>query len=149
MTHSDLILQVNEERHGMQALPILGQPFEGLPLTFVRSIEEYEGPILSEFRDDSGTPYLEKWVDCSHDQKTSRFLVVASNASAIEEYLAGQLSMLDLLTLPNENKGILVDTKMRTGEVVRSARVDIRTLPTEYMPDSTAMYDETLDPKWR
>jgi len=134
-------------------LPILGQPFEGLPLTFVRSIEEYEGPILSELSDDSGTPYLEKAVDCSRDQKIFRSLVVVSSPHAIEEYLAGRMSMLDLLTLPNESKGILVDTKFRTGErtgeVVRSARVDISTLPSGYLPDPTAMYDETLDPKWR
>lgn len=127
-------------------LPILGEPVDAVPLTFVRSIEEYDGPILSEFRDNSGTPYLETWVDCSHDQKTSRFLVVVSTPRAIEEYLAGQLSMLDLLTVPNQNIGMLVDTKWKTDEVVRSARVDVRDIPSAYMPDPTAMYDETLSP---
>lgn len=127
-------------------LPILGEPVDAVPLTFVRSIEEFDGPILSEFRDDSGTPYLEKWVDCSHEHKTSRFLVVVSTPHAIEEYLAGQLSMLDLLTVPNQNVGMLVDTKWKTEEVVRSARVDVRDIPPGYMPDPTAMYDETLSP---
>ena len=131
------------------SLPDIGQPIDSVPLTFVRSIEEYEGPLLTEFCDDYGVPYLEKWCTCSHEQKTTRSLVVKSTPRAIEEYLAGQLSMLDLLTHPNQNVGMLVDTKFRTGEVVRSALVDIRTIPPEYMPDPTAMYDETLDPQWR
>lgn len=107
-------------------LPILGEPIDGVHLTFVRSIEEFDGPILSEFRDDSGTPYLMRWVDCSREQETHRALVVVSTSRSIEEYLAGQLSMLDLLTVPNQNVGMLVDTKWRTGEVVRLARVDIK-----------------------
>lgn len=124
-------------------LPALGLPFEASPLTWVRDIEAFDGPILSEFRDEEGTTYLEKV--CTRDEGTWRSLRVTSSQRAIEEYIAGRLSMLDLITKPNQNVGVLVDTD-RERKIVRAGLVDVRAIPLGYLPEPDAMHDETLGP---
>lgn len=127
-------------------MPSIGQPFQVIPFTWVRSIEEFDGPILSEYQDIYGTPYLEKW--CDFEDGVVRSLWVVSSHRAIEEYLAGRLTMLGLLTLPNRNVGFLID-RNRNQEVVHSTLVDIRTIPPNYMPEPDMMYDADLAPRPR
>lgn len=114
------------------------------PLTFVRDLEAFEGPILSEFRAERGGLYLEKW--CARHEETARTLVVRTEQRAVAEYLARRISMLDLLTVPSDGVGFVVD---RIGDSMQAVyRVILSTLPEKYLPRPTAYHDESLRPEW-
>lgn len=128
-------------------LPQLGQRLEKLPrrLQFVRDLEAFEGPILSEYRAAyGGAVYVEKW--CARADGVSRFLVVRSEERAIAEFLGGRLSMLKLLTERSDGFGFLID--QRQGETVGVSIVPIDILPKPYLPKPTRFHDETLRPEW-
>lgn len=127
-------------------LPSYGQPIRGLPtaLRFVRDLEAFEGPILSEWRTESGSAYLEKW--CAAEGVVARHLLVRADQRSIAEYLAGRISMLTLLTSPSDGVGFIVD---RAGDqTVAAFVVSVRDLPVKYLPDATAMHDPALRPDW-
>jgi hypothetical protein len=128
-------------------LPSYGSPREGLPrrLNFIRHLEYYEGPILSEYRASAGSAwYIEKW--CARDGGINRFLVVRTEQRAVAEYLGGRISMLDLLSIPSDGVGFLVDRKR--AEVVGVSLVNLAELPPKYLPTPTALHDESLRPEW-
>jgi hypothetical protein len=129
-------------------LPEFGSKLDGgLPrqLVFVRDLEAFEGPILSEYRAvNGGAFYVEKW--CVRDGEVSRYLLVRSEPRAIAEFLGGKLSMLKLLTESSDGIGFVFD---RRGDL----RVDVRIapladLPRSYFPKATRMHDEALRPEW-
>src|SRR5262245_49164567 len=128
-------------------LPQLGQRLEKLPrrLQFVRTLEAFEGPILSEYRAAyGGAVYVEKW--CARAHGVSRFLVVRSEERAIAEFLGGRLSMLKLLIERSDGFGFLVDQSQ--GETVSVSIVPIDILPKPYLPKPTRFHDESLRPEW-
>src|SRR5216684_8823064 len=85
------------------ALPALSRDLE-----FVRELEAFQGPILSEYHAvDGGTVYLEKW--CAVQDSITRWLMVRTEQRAVAEYLGGRLSMLDLLQGPSDNIGFIID----------------------------------------
>jgi hypothetical protein len=112
------------------------------PLTHVRDLEEFEGPILSELAGEDGSVWLEKWCACHNGEP--RTLVVKSSRHSVDEYLDGRASMLDLLTIPNKNSGFLVDSS-RHGLVV--CEVWVSELPESYLPKPSAMHNESLRPR--
>lgn len=128
-------------------LPSFGQSLGRLPrpLEFVRELEAFEGPILSEYRVRGGTGlYLEKW--CARQGSTTRWLYARTEQRPVAEYLSGRLSMLDLLTIPSDGVCFLVD---RAGDQTLAVFVaPFVALPTEYLPKPTAYHDETLRPEW-
>jgi len=130
----------------MTGLPAFGLPLAVSALRWVRSIEEFDGPILTEYADDKGGVYLEKW--CAQDATSGvvRSLRVATRHRAIAEYMAGRTSLRTLLTQPNQNAGFLVDVD-RAGTIVAGFLVDIQQLPSEYLPDDDAMHDDSLRPR--
>ncbi len=112
-------------------------------LTHVRVLEEFEGPILSELRGDDGTVYIEKL--CAFHEGAIRSIVVRSDQCSIAEYLARRITMMDLITKPNDDIGFIFD---RVGKTVRSVQlVRVSALPTEYLPDPMAKHDESLRPR--
>jgi len=128
-------------------LPPLGQELETLPrsLQFVRDLESFEGPILSEYRATfGGAVYVEKW--CTSEGGISRFLLVRSEERAIAEFLGGRLSMLRLLTERSDGFGFLVD--QHRGHTVRVAITPLDPLPKAYLPKPSRYHDEALRPEW-
>lgn len=114
------------------------------PLSWVRDLEEFEGPILSELRAEDGGVYLEKW--CAKDGELVRTLIVRTEPRAVAEYLAGRISLLSLLTVPSDGIGFIVD---RSGDSTASVYlVHVPTLPSNYLPSSTARHDAMLRPQW-
>lgn len=118
----------------------------GLPkrLTVARELEAFEGPILSELRAESGALYVEKW--CARESSVERTLVVRSERRAIAEYLAGRLSMLDLLRIPNDGVGFIVDRDSDWVQAVYVVPID--SLPPKYLPEESAKHDPSLRPEW-
>lgn len=111
-------------------------------LAWVRDLEAFEGPILSEYEDADGALFLQKW--CAYVDGAVRFLVVRSHRLVVADYLNGDMSMLDLLTKPNDDAGWLVD---RVGDEVRNViQARVSELPPKYLPKPSAMHDEDLRP---
>ena len=113
-------------------------------LTHVRELEEFDGPILTEWISDKGNIYVEKW--CTNKGGVTRTLFVRSNHMAINAYLNGTMSMMELLTGPNDNYGMLVD-RNKDG-IVGVTRVQVPTLPASYLPSPTTMHDIDLRKDW-
>lgn len=114
------------------------------PLVFVRDLEEFEGPILSEHRAEEGGLYLEKW--CAHDESVVRTLIVRTEQRAVAEYLAKRITMLALLTGPSDDVGFIVDWAGGKQQAVYMVRVS--ELPSKYLPKPNAFHNESLRPEW-
>jgi hypothetical protein len=124
------------------------RPF-GIPsilreLTLIRVLEEYEGPILSEYKATTGGLYVEAW--CDTDGTFNRFLLVRTEQRAIAEYMGGRISMLQLFNEYSDGGGFLLD-KLE-GKIVASHSVRFSELPSEYLPKPEARHDEELRPSW-
>ena len=115
------------------------------PMKHLRDLEEFEGPILSEFQaEHGGGLYLWKW--CARQGTVERFLVVRTEQRAVARYLARRLSLLQLLCEPSDGIGFIVDQE--GGEVRAAYLVKLTDLPPRYLPKATAMHDEALRPAW-
>lgn len=108
--------------------------------THVRTLEEFDGPILTEHLGKDGKVYIEKW--CTYEGQSAQFLLVRSSPEAIVKYLGGHMTMLELLTKPNSDIGFLV---VHDGVKITGARhVQVSTLPSHYLPSPDTKHDKTL-----
>ena len=64
-------------------------------LEFVRDIEEFDGPLLSEFRSSEGETFLYYWCNCN--DRANRWLVVRAPRQDLFRYLVGRTSLRDLI----------------------------------------------------
>lgn len=123
----------------------LGADFRNLPdMRFVRDLEAFEGPILTELRTSGGVRYLQKW--CAFHEGASRNLVVRSDPRSIALFLSRRMTMLDLLTKPNDDVGFVIDR--REDGIHGVQLVQVSTLPDSYLPEPDAFHDDDLRPRW-
>ncbi|HWO20783.1 MAG TPA: hypothetical protein VNO30_18580 [Kofleriaceae bacterium] len=128
-------------------LPEIKNRRDRLPreVVWVRELEEFEGPILSEYRAALGsTQYVEKW--CARADGVTRSLLVRVDQRAIAEYLGKRRTLLSLLTEPSDGMGHVIDR--RKGETVAVYGVYLDDLPPGYLPKPTVFHDEELRPEW-
>jgi hypothetical protein len=128
-------------------LPDLKNRRSSLPreVVFVRELESFEGPILSEHRAARGSAqYVEKW--CARAGGVTRTLLVRADQRAIAEYLGKRRTLLSLLTEPSDGMGYVIDR--RQGETLAVYGVYLDDLPTGYLPKPTVYHDEELRPEW-
>lgn len=113
-------------------------------LELVRDLEEFEGPILSEYKARvGGGTYLQKW--CAREEGRTTNLIVRSDLRAIAEYLSGRTAMRDLLTGPSDGVGFLVDSIR--GEIVETRLVVLEEV-SGLLPEPHVIHDESLRPEW-
>ena len=130
----------------------IGMPISGLPsgLRFSRPIEEFDGPILSEYRSGiGGGTYVEKWCAQSDDSQTQRSIIVRCDQRSIVEYIGGRISMLSMLRNSSDGICLIVDRRLREGQprVQRVAIEQFDRLPGSYLPQESVMYDASLRPQ--
>ena len=131
-------------------LPKFNTRLSCLPsLTFVRELECFEGPILTEWKaeDGHGGMYLEKWCTCS--KGVERSIVVRTEPRAVAEYLGERISMRSLMLGPSDGVGFVVDR--RGGKVIDVflvSLVDGSDLIETYLPRNSSFHDTTLRPSW-
>jgi len=114
-------------------------------IVWVRELEAFEGPILSEYRAARGSAqYVEKW--CARDAEVTRTLLVRVDQRAIAEYLGRRRTLLSLLTEPSDGMGYVIDR--RQDEIIAVYGVYLDDLPQGYLPKSTVYHDEDLRPDW-
>lgn len=109
-----------------------------------RDIEEFDGPILSQCRSESGAVCIEKW--CERGDGYDRTLVVRSDFRSIAEYMAGRIGLRTLLTRPSDGVGTLRDSGR--GLPDRAWLVSLDSLPASYIPASEVRHDSSLRPDW-
>jgi hypothetical protein len=75
-----------------------GERLAALPvvLEHVRDIEYFDGPLLGEFRDPEGRPWIYYWCD-SDQERSHRWLVLRTTPEAIAAYVSRGGELLDLI----------------------------------------------------
>ena len=102
-----------------------------LGLTFVRDIEEFDGPLVSEFRSSTGETFLYAWCDCEED--VNRWVVVRTPHQVIFEYLVGRIPLRKVIYECKDRFVYVVDLG-HDASPTSSWYVSIPNLPDEYLP---------------
>lgn len=112
----------------LRAIPLQRLPVD---LEFVRDLEEFDGPLLSEFRSADGETFLYYWCDCS--DQANRWLVVRAPREDLLRYLVG---LTPLRTLIRECRdGFLYVVDLDGAAVALSAWfVYAENVPERYLP---------------
>ena len=97
----------------------------------------FEGPLLSHYLSDKGDDYLFYWVD--RDSNDNRWLVLRVSLASLQRYMAGELSLRELIENPND--GFLyqvdIDNATRYHNVLLVQPTD---LPEDYLPATDSYY---------
>ncbi len=110
-------------------------------LSKVRDLEFFEGPLISEFRNASGEPFIYYW--CDSDEHSNRWLVFRSARRDVIRYTHRQISLLDLLRFGLDGFVYVVDLG-NDQEWNRIAFAPLAALPSSYFPLPSAMFNPTL-----
>lgn len=123
-----------------------------MPLPFgavwVRTLEEFEGPILRQYEGVNGEVLLEKWCGQDKDGR-SRFFFVRSTQEEINLYLEGKITMRSLLTDgPNKRTYFIVEKLRGVVQTVIPVPADSfwQNL-SGYLPQPHVHHDVTLRPE--
>ena len=120
--------------HNISNLPIKG-------LRKVFDILEYDGPILSHFKDSKEQDYLFYWVD--FDENCNRWLIWKTNDKQIYDYLKGTLSLQDILLSEIKDYVFSVDIDRNLNHNAVYS-IDIDNLPNEYIPEESSFFKLTV-----
>ena len=101
----------------------------------------FEGPLLSHYVSSKGDDYLFYWVD--RDENDNRWMVLRVSLASLQKYMAGDVSLLELIGSPNDGYLYLVDVdndiNYHNVKLVQPAD-----LPEDYLPDADSFY--TFEP---
>jgi hypothetical protein len=114
----------------MQGLPV--------PLTFVRTLEEFDGPRLAEFKSEQGDTYLYHW--CDRQEDVSRWMVFRTPAQELAKYLVGVTNLRHLITRCRDGIVYLLDLG-NDDTTRRTFFVTVESVPQEYLPTERSFYD--------
>jgi hypothetical protein len=107
-------------------------------LKIVADLIYFDGPILSQFKNASGEHYLYCWSDV--DEEYNRWLVFRVTTQTLNLYLAGKVSLRDLLLNPIDGFLYSVDIdddwQYHNLQMVQPIH-----LPLPYLPDTDSYYD--------
>lgn len=100
-------------------------------LEHVRDLLKYEGPLLSEFKNKQGDPFI--FCLCEEDDLYSRWLVVRAVRKELVRYEAGIRSLRQLLRECPEQWAFICDIDAE-GFTKRTRHVPIADVPDAYFP---------------
>ena len=110
-------------------------------LIHIRDIEYFEGPLLSEYKDDNENIYIKKW--CSWNDVSETWLLVLTTSEDINKYLSKTMSLLNLI---QNGKNFIIETRNINGSS-SSHNVMFEDIDVDYLPKNNAFYDESLAPR--
>jgi hypothetical protein len=116
-------------------------PMQLKNLIHVRDIEYFEGPLLSEYKDENGNSYIKKW--CSWNDVSETWLLVLTTKNNINAYLSKNISLLKLI---ENGKQFIIETRNINGSS-SSHNVMFEDIDVDYLPKNDAFYDESLAPR--
>jgi len=107
-------------------------------LIFVRTLEEFEGPRLAEFKSESGDTFLYHWCDRQDD--VSRWIVFRTPPQSVNRYLVGLTNLRELIKTCRDGFVYLVDVD--DADHTRSAfYVTVDSVPDDYIPTERSYYE--------
>lgn len=109
-----------------------------LELTYRRTLEYYDGDLLTECLGPQGETYLYAWVDCDHSRH--RWMVYPVVPDMLAAYLRGELTYLKLIMTCVDGRVYLVDHGAGN-RVVRVAALPVEDLPESYLPAEHCLHD--------
>jgi hypothetical protein len=119
---------------------LIGYKLESLPAKGLKKIYdllEFDGPILSHYKDHKETNYLFYWVD--YDETYNRWLFWKISEDQLYAYLKGAKSLRELLVENNRELVFSVDIDKDVNFLNINA-VELDELPTEYCIEDDSYY---------
>ncbi len=108
-----------------------------LRLTWLRDIEEFDGPLVSEFRSATGEIFLYVW--CDADDSRSRWLVVRTPYQVLFRYYVGRIALRNVI-LDCKDQFVYVLDLDGAANPLGSWYVRVRDLPEEYWPGEESFH---------
>ena len=97
----------------------------------------FEGPLLSHYVSSKGDDYLFYWVD--RDESDNRWLVLRVSLASLQKYMAGEVSLLQLISSPND--GYLYQVDVDDAVCYHNVKlVQPADLPEDYLPAADTYY---------
>jgi len=97
----------------------------------------FEGPLLSHYVSSRGDDYLFYWVD--RDDSDNRWLVLRVSLASLQKYMAGEVSLLQLISSPND--GYLYQVDVDDTVCYHNVKlVQPADLPEDYLPADDSYY---------
>ena len=97
----------------------------------------FEGPLLSHYASSKGDDYLFYWVD--RNDRDNRWMVLRVNLASLQKYMAGNVSLLELIDNPNDGYLYLVDVD-NSISYYNVKLVQPADLPEDYLPSADSFY---------
>jgi hypothetical protein len=127
------------------ALPIPRLPVE---LEHVRDLEEFDGPLLSEFRSADGEVFIYSWCDC--DEEVNRWIVVRTPLQTLFRYLVGRSTLRELVRDCRDRFVYIVDLDQQA-EARATWFITAESLPIQYLPGPASYHprDSSTEPGYQ
>lgn len=109
----------------------------------VRDLEYFEGPLLTEFRNESGERYVASW--CDRDDRVHRWMVFRVSMHDLALYRRGQISLREFMYRSRDDFMYLLDVDGE-GTHVKVSLVTLDELPESYEPETDSFFDPDLEP---
>ncbi|MCD4795455.1 MAG: hypothetical protein K8R54_19650 [Bacteroidales bacterium] len=124
-----------------------GYNIEELPLKNLKKVAdliEFEGPILSLFKDEKQNYFLFYWVD--QDNILNRWLIWKIDIPQLKHYINGIISLYEVINSPTKDYIFQVDID---GELnYRNIKfIDIKDISEDYLPEIESFYDTDFLPQ--
>ncbi|CAM0557095.1 hypothetical protein EHLJMEHL_02183 [Vreelandella titanicae] len=122
-------------------LKIIGKKIKGYSLgifTWNLDLIDFDGPLLSLFKDEKGNDYLFLWLDC--DDSFNLWCIIPVERVFFEQYLNRGVSLLDIIKKADVLTVFKLNSKGRRSGFVSTQWSN---LPEEYLPaEDSYFYDE-------
>lgn len=117
----------------MSFLPIEGQKIDARTLSkhqWNADLIEFEGPLLSLYKSESGNDLLYAWLDCTSTR--NRWCIIPVGRKSLRDYLEQQITLRDIYT---ESEWLIV---FHTGSSAKRSAFTLtswKNLPDAYLPE--------------
>ena len=110
-------------------------------LTHVHTLESFDGPLLVEFRSETGDTFLYSW--CDRDADVDRWIVLRTPIADLARYLVRATTLQELIVKCHDGFVYLLDLD-RNDEVRGTFYMKADPLPGEYLPAEQSHYEATI-----
>jgi hypothetical protein len=127
----------------MITLQGLAIKIERLPLELehVRDIEDFDGPLLSEFRASNGETFLYSW--CDGDENVNRWIVVRTPLQIVFRYLVGGISLRQVITECRDGFVYILELDCEA-EPQNVWLIPATSLPRNYVPGEKSFHQRDI-----
>ena len=117
---------------------------KGIPIfSWIRNIQSFEIPLLSEYNDSNGNKYIFHWCDCS--EQLHRYLAIKTDESLMESFVSGELSLIDLILGGEgiDREALLLDFNSE-GDIEKAMSIYLNDIKDKYLPLPGTFFLEEL-----